>query len=177
MAVEGAQAQLASMLTQTRGVALTKRANARLIIHDDLNANPERYLRFAGIVYDANTDGDGNPVTNPNWLAATDGITLPSQAYAFVDDFANMNTTGFSLDYLSNSAENYAYIEFTSNGTVALISGESPRLAVSSGQPDINPTTGQLSGIDRNENNVRGAIIRRYGAFVLLNENDAFPNN
>jgi len=169
VAVEGAQSQLASLLTQARGVAVLKRADTRLIIHADIN-NPERYLRFAGIVYWGDTNDDGEP---DDWVPATDGITLPQSVYAYGDNPAVLES-GFSLAYISNDIEEYVYVSFRSNGTVSTISGEPPIVAVSSGDPDFNGG-GQLTGITRNADNVRGAIIRQYGSFVLLNEPAAFP--
>ena len=173
VAVEGAQAQMASLLTQARGVAALKNAPARLIIHND-NTNPDRYLRFAGIVY-AEDENDNGTIENTEWLPATDGITLPKFTYAYVDDFANMDLTGGSIEYISNTSEDYAFIEFNPNGTVSKVNGASPRLAVSSGQPnqDGSITRGDEDG---NVSNVRGAIVRIYGSFVLLNEPDAFPS-
>lgn len=164
VAVEGAQAQLASLLTQARGVALLKNSPSRLIINTN-SANPDRYLRFAGIVYDDDPDPNAE-----DWQAATDGITLPQMTYAYTDGPANMEQN-FNLAYISNSSENYAYIEFNENGTVSPIGGESPRLAVASGAPGPDGT-----GVEHDDTNVMGAIIRQYGSFVLLNEPDAFPD-
>ncbi|MGE9289862.1 MAG: prepilin-type N-terminal cleavage/methylation domain-containing protein, partial [Puniceicoccales bacterium] len=165
VAVEGAQSQLASLLTQARGVAVLKNSPARLIIHNDIS-DSERYLRYVGIVYWNDEDSE--------WEPATDGITLPQGVYAYVDGAANMEQ-GFSLEYISNDSASYAFIEFNENGTVSPISGDSPRIAVSSADPNMDGT-GALISVTRNENNIRGAILRQYGSFVLLNEPSAFPS-
>lgn len=169
--VEGAQSQLASLLTQARGVAILKGAETRLIIHAD-PTNPERYLRFAGIVYwdDKNENGE---MDDDEWVPAMDGITLPKSVYAYVHDDddspANLET-GFVLEYISNNPEEYDYIRFYPNGTVPDINSNSPILAISSGEgvPGEEPV--------RNEKTNRGAIVRQYGSFVLLNEEEAFPS-
>ncbi|MBC2604185.1 prepilin-type N-terminal cleavage/methylation domain-containing protein [Puniceicoccus vermicola] len=175
VAVEGAQSQLASLLTQARGVAVLKNASTRLIIHNDSAGDDDRYLRFAGIVYavDTSVPADGKI---DEWWPATDGITLPQGVYARIDDWGNMET-GFNLEYISDTTEEYAYIEFYTNGTVANVSGGpigSPILAVSTGEPNPN-ATGGFDDPTFNDDNVRGAIVRRYGSFVLLNEPNAFP--
>jgi prepilin-type N-terminal cleavage/methylation domain-containing protein len=166
VAVEGAQAQLASLLTQARGVAVLKNAQTRLIIHND-DTNPDRYLRFAGIVYMGDKDGDGTD----EWTPATDGVLLPNMVYAYTGAPSNMDS-GFDVQYISNSTEGYAYIEFNPNGTVEQVSSKSPVLAVGSGQPGPDGV-----GVEFDSENIRGAIVRQYGSFVLLNEPDAFPSN
>ncbi len=188
VAVEGAQAQLASLLTQTRGVALLERSHARLIINNNPD-NPDRYLRFAGIVYDANEDGDNDPETDPDWRPATDGISLPNGVF-FVPPgaeivpeseipwnpdvesrFSSNSTENF--EYISNTDEPYYYVEFRPNGTVPQTAspGGSPIVSVSTGQPRSDGT-GVLFD---NPKATRGAIVRQYGSFVLLNGTEAFP--
>ncbi|MEM0965114.1 MAG: prepilin-type N-terminal cleavage/methylation domain-containing protein [Verrucomicrobiota bacterium] len=177
VAVEGAQSQIASLLTQARGVAILRNSNVRLIVHNDIS-NPDRYLRFFGIVYgpfEYDDNNDGTP-DRTEWEPATDGITLPSSVYAYIDDPANMDTSPFSIPYISNENERYAFIQFNSNGTVRQVGNASPILAVSYGEPEVS-SSGDLTGVFRNDETRRGAIVRQYGSFVLLNEPAAFPNN
>jgi len=180
VAVEGAQAQIASLLTQARGVAVLKGAETRLIVNNNSD-NRDRYLRFAGIVYWVDRDDD-DVMDLDEWEPATDGITLPQGVYAYVEDPANMaraasgpggTGAGFSIPYISSEDENYAYVQFEPNGTVRPIDGASPILAVSSGTPGDD---GSLTDLNRNEDNIRGAIVRQYGSFVLLNDATAFSS-
>ena len=176
VAVQGAQSQLAGLLTQTRGVAILRNAPARLIVNVDAD-DRDRYLRFLGIVYQ-------DPDNPGNWLAATDGITLPGGAYVVTpspnvaeDVSWNANavsrfSTGspFSIPYLSTTAQSYEFIEYQPNGTISAAS--SPVLAVASAQ--VSSDGQELEFIE--PGNVRGVIVRPYGSFVLLNEPAAFPS-
>ncbi len=183
VAVEGAQAQVASLFTQARGVALKQGAETRLIIHAD-PSNPDRYLRFLGIVYGVDTDDDGEP---DDWIAATDGVTLPGSVYVVPPDgvgtpdgmtwesklnssFSDSSETD-SLQYISNEPEDYYYITFTSRGLVPQDTEIilSVSTAVSQPQGDVIDLAFDAPGA------TRGAILRQYGSFVLLNEPDAYP--
>jgi len=192
-AVEGAQAQVASLLTQARGVATTRGANTRLIVHADYEENPDRFLRFVGIVYWGDTDDNGEP---DDWVAATDGITLSNGVYfvppsgnppggisiEYLGDWTNpvnpVNSrfsAGSGLDdiqYISNEGADFYFLEFSSRGLVTTTGG-SPVLSVSTAQlrPDLNSL--QFD----NKGSTRGAILRQYGSFVLLNEPAAYPTD
>jgi len=178
VAVQGAQAQIAGLLTQTRGVAILRNRPARLIVNVDAD-DRDRYLRFLGIVYSEDPDGGGP------WLAATDGITLPGGAYVVtpspnVADEVSWDSNAvsrfsdgspFSIAYLSSTAQPYEFIQYRPNGTIA--AANSPILAVASAQTSSDGT--QIEFIE--PGNVRGAIVRPYGSFVLLNEPAAFPSD
>lgn len=186
VAVEGAQAQVASLFTQARGVALKQGAETRLIVNAN-PSNPDRYLRFLGIVYDGNTDGDNDGGTGNDWIAATDGVTLPGSVYVVPPDgvgtpdgmtwesklnssFSDSSETD-SLQYISNEPEDYYYITFTSRGLVPQDTEIILSVSTAVSQP-------QGDGIDLAfdaPGATRGAILRQYGSFVLLNEPDAYP--
>ncbi len=182
VAVQGAQANFAALLTQARGVAVLKGADTRLIVHADPD-NPDRFLRFAGIVFDANNDPD-----NPDWRAATDGISLPNGVFvvppaeaslsevSYEDDWDDRVRSRFSgtstelMEYISNDEEDYYYVTFNQRGLVE--DAESPLLAVATAQPGPD-------GVGLNFDNsgaASGLIVRLYGSFVLLNEAAAFPD-
>ncbi|MFP4352737.1 MAG: Tfp pilus assembly protein FimT/FimU [Puniceicoccaceae bacterium] len=183
VAVQGAQSQLASLLTQARGVAVLRGAETRLIVHADPD-NPDRFLRFAGIVYDANEDPSGDP----EWEAATDGGSLPNGVYfvppsgsllsnvSYDDDWDERVRSRFSgadtdrLQYISNDPEDYFYLTFNERGLVE--DAESPVLAVANARPEPDEN---WRLVFENSGAARGAIVRLYGSFVLLNESDAFP--
>lgn len=172
VAVQSSQSQLASLATQARGVAMGRGTTARIIVNMDAG-EPERYLRFIGIVYDRNNDPN-----NRAWVPATDGIFLPQGVMVVPPAGGNgwigggasdFTGTGFSLQYISNNNQSFGYIEFNPRGTVT---GGSAILAVSQIQRD---GPGALEFTFNNPDNVRGLILRRYGSFVLLNEKAAFP--
>ena len=180
VAVQGAQANFASLLTQARGVAVLKGADTRLIVNANPD-NPDRFLRFAGIVFDANNDPD-----NPDWRAATDGVSLPNGVFVIppsagdgvtLDDWDSnvvsrfSSTSTDSFEYISNASEPYYYVSFDRRGLVPQDAGP-PILAVGTAQPSSDGTGLNFD----NPNSARGLIVRLYGSFVLLNEAAAFPN-
>ncbi len=183
VAVEGAQAQVASLFTQARGVALKQGAETRLIVNAN-PSNPDRYLRFLGIVYGVDTDDDGEP---DDWIAATDGVTLPGSVYVVPPDevgtpdgmtwdsklnssFSDASETD-PIQYISNQTEDYYYITFTSRGLVPQDTDDPPIiLSVSTAVPQGDGTVLVFDAPGA----TRGAILRQYGSFVLLNEPDAY---
>lgn len=185
VAVEGGQSQVASLLTQARGVAVLKGSPTRLIIHADPD-NRDRFLRFAGIVYRDEDTGE--------WEPAMDGITLPNGVY-FVppavpgadgvgttdDDWDSRVVSRFSDTdtemneaYISNEGEDYYYVEFDERGLVPQdATSGSPIVSVATGQPGSDG-----AGVNFDNSAVaRGAILRQYGSFVLLNSESAYPTS
>lgn len=178
VAVEGAQAQLASLITQARGVATSRGAEARLVVNAD-PGNPDRYLRYAGIVYNDPDEG---------WVAATDGVSFPSGVFVVpptdpsvvegvnwdsrLNSSFSDSSSAMSLQYISNEAEDYYYIEFTDRGLVPQTPGSPTLISVSVAQPGADG-----SGLEfTTPGATRGAILRQYGSFVLLNEPNAYPD-
>ncbi len=194
VAVEGGQSTVAALLSQARGVAVLKDADTFLIIHADPD-DPDRFLRFASIIYDANEDGDNDWTTDFVYDSATDGVSLSNGVYfvppdgslsgevEFSDDptpwdsavnssFSNGDAV-LQVDFLSNEPEDYFFVHFNRRGLV-------PQTATRVGSPIISVATAQPAGDGTglrfdNAAVARGAIVRQYGSFVLLNDTDEFP--
>jgi len=62
------------LMRTVRGQAVLRHTTARLIIHRD-PSEPEKYLRFMGIIYRDPEDANGG------WLVATEGVYLPKRVY------------------------------------------------------------------------------------------------
>jgi prepilin-type N-terminal cleavage/methylation domain-containing protein len=128
---------VSSVVQGARGQAIMKNQRARLIIYanSDLNsdenaADPDKFLRFFGIVY-ADPD-DPNPSNPTNWIAATQGTYLPRGIY-FDPASATRNSTSsgwsaasrnFQIEFPRGSSvgeggansSHYYWYEFQSNG-------------------------------------------------------------
>jgi len=107
-----------------RGQAILKNAKVRLIIYSEANADPEKLLRYFGIIYENPKDTDQENPTS--WIAATQGTYLPEGIYfnkSLSQDHDWPGST-MNLDYprvsaQSGGSEEYYYYEFNSNGTMA----------------------------------------------------------
>lgn len=176
-ALRGAQSQVQVLVSQARGKAQLEGRPTRLVICLD-QEDSDRYLKFMGIVYQPD---DGGP-----WLAATTGTTLQGRIYVVPQDGAIETAaevaswedrlrsrfnedSPMSLQYESSETQQFAYIEFSSRGTVARGSGL--RIALAEGQVGADGTGVEFV----NPDNVMGVLIRPYGVPVLLNEPAAFP--
>ncbi len=62
------------LMRTVRGQAVLRHTTARLIIHRD-PSEPEKYLRFIGVIYRDTEDADGG------WLVASEGVYLPKSVY------------------------------------------------------------------------------------------------
>ena len=167
--VRGAQAEVAALLVQARQTAQLEGREARLLLSAD-PADRERYLRFLGIVYDGTPAAAGR-----EWRAATDGITLPRGVYAVPPGAVGLAGTDsrlrgpVAMDY-GDSESAYWFLAFAPDGTVSTAGG-SPRVAVGRGRPEPGGAGVVFGEPDR----IRGVLVRRYGAVVLLDGPRAFP--
>ncbi len=186
VAVSSAQRTMSSLLTATRAQAIMNGTNARLIVNIDRN-DPDRYLRFAGIIRREEIGG------TTGWVPTSEGTSFPRGAYfvpqwtedrpADLFDGWTENTDAFSnyqgvmptltyprrdgLDFLSESTgHRWAYYEFGPNGE--LTGGTNLQIVVTAGRR----TAG--TPVLENPENVRGAVIRRIGTFHLVNERLSF---
>ena len=62
------------LMRTVRGQAVLRHTTARLIIHRD-PSEPDKYLRFIGVIYRDTEDADGG------WLVAAEGVYLPKSVY------------------------------------------------------------------------------------------------
>lgn len=167
--VRGGQAEVAALLVQARQTAQLQGAEARLLLHAD-PADRARYLRFLGIVY------KGDPArAEPAWVPATAGVTLPRGVYAVPPGAVGLAGTDSRLQgpaaiAYGGAATSYWFLAFAPDGTVSTAGG-SPRVAVGPGRPAPAGAGVVFAAPER----VRGVLVRRYGAVVLLDSPRAFP--
>lgn len=72
--LRAANSVMMSVFRNARTVAISNNARTRVIIHAD-NSEPEKFLRYVGIVYETEING------NTGWVAADKGIFLPEKIY------------------------------------------------------------------------------------------------
>lgn len=181
--------RIASSIAQgARGQALLKNAETRLIIYSDANANgdPEKLLRYFGIVYwEEELDADGNIIAS-GWKAATQGTYLPEGIY-FDPDLSAAGDNGFpdttmNIEYPRQSLQpddsggpEYYYYEFNTNGTMET----SPNfvnawLVMRAGT--LKPGEGDALEVDFSgdeQQNLKSALIfRRVGTTTLVTDPD-----
>ena len=92
--LSASQRILAGIAQGARGQAILKNAPTRLIIYSENNAqgDPEKFLRFFGIVYLRENAVDANGIALPDgWVAATQGTYLPEGVYFDPDLSSNNN--------------------------------------------------------------------------------------
>ena len=159
-----------------RGQAILKNAKVRLIIYSEANVNmdPEKLLRYFGIIYADPTDTDQENPTS--WIAATQGTYLPEGIY-----FNKILSQGWpgstmNLDYprlsaQSGGSEQYYYYEFNRNGTMAT-NYDNTWLAIQAGT--LRPNSGGLLEVDfteiKNEGLKAALIFRRVGTTTLVSD-------
>ena len=170
---------VSSVVQGARGQAILKNAQARLIIYanQDLQggeADPDRFLRFFGIVY---SEDGGN-----TWTAATQGTYLPRGIYFDPDLSASATGSAWStantmpLDFprsvaLAGGSEVYYYFEFEPNGRASI---PNAWLAIRAGslRPD---GSGNLSvefpAADEEDGMLKAAlIIRQAGTTTIVTD-------
>lgn len=114
-----------SIVQGARGQAILQNQRARIIIYanadlnsDDAVADPDKHLRFFGIVYaDPN---DPNPDNPTNWIAATQGTYLPRGIY-FDPNSSGVNSSGSGW---TASASRRMQIQFPRGSSVSTGSGD-----------------------------------------------------
>jgi prepilin-type N-terminal cleavage/methylation domain-containing protein len=157
-----------------RGQAILKQAKTRLIIHNDLDADADKYRRYFGIVYESQPDSD-------EWIAATQGTYLPEGIYfdpGLSENHAWSTSATMTLEYPRTVAkavgtgEEFYYYEFKRNGTAA--SGfENDWLVLRAGtlRPD---ETGDLDIVVEAEQAAitSALILRRSGTTTMVNDPD-----
>ena len=170
----------ASVANGARAQAILKNARARLIIHNDLDANVEKYRRFIGIVYESDS-GSGN------WIAGSQGTYLPKGVYfdpAASRDSGSSTFDGptMRLEYpravakSEGSGEEFYYYEFNSNGTMAA-NFINAWYAVRVGSFTRSPSGAlELVFNPEVESLIAGLIFRRVGSVTLVNEPEAFTS-
>lgn len=130
-----AQRVVSGVAQGARGQAILKGADTRLIIYSEKNteAEPDKILRFLGIVYQVEERDPSDGSVTKFWKAATQGTYLPEGIY-FDPDLSDSKSDAkwsesdrtMSLDYPrrglvedGSGSEEFYYYEFNSNGTMA----------------------------------------------------------
>jgi prepilin-type N-terminal cleavage/methylation domain-containing protein len=185
--------RIASSIAQgARGQALLKNADTRLIVYSEANreGDPEKWLRYFGIVYRAEeVDADGNVVAS-GWKAATQGTYLPEGIY-FDPELSGTrgwpSSATMNIDYPRQNLQvdgsggsEYYYYEFNANGTMET----SPDfvnawLVIRAGT--LKPGAGDGLEIDFSEEekeNLKSALIfRRVGSTTVVTDPDEISGN
>lgn len=190
-ALNSSQRILSGLVQGARGQAILKSTKARLIIHNDLDADPDKYRRYFGIVYWGDElDANGN-VINSGWIAANQGTALPEGIYFAPRLSRNYDDAGsrMNLDYPrtkigfntnadnGGGSDNYFYYEFESNGTV-LTQFQNNWIALRAGV--LRPSGGNfdLDFSDPDDEFIRTALIlRRTGTTTSVNDPEAITEN
>lgn len=167
-----------------RGQAILKNSKTRLIIHNDLDQNVDKYRRYFGIVY---ADPDDPDQSNPtSWIAATQGTYLPEGIY-FDPAMSASNGSGntwttaaeMTIDYprsvasVEGTGESFYYYEFNSNGSMSTspINFQNAWLVIRAGTLRPNGS-GVLDVVfDEDKEFLRTALIfRRVGTTTPVND-------
>lgn len=183
--LSASQRILAGIAQGARGQAILKNAPTRLIIYSENNAqgDPEKFLRFFGIVYlrENAVDANGNALPD-GWVAATQGTYLLEGVYFDPDlssnnNWAASNTMNVEFPRLSaqssGSGPEYYYYEFKNNGTMAN-TFENDWLVIRSGTLRPN-NSGELTVVfpQADEEGVSlksGLIFRRVGTTTMVSD-------
>lgn len=155
-----------------RGQAILKNARTRLIIHDDVASDPDKYLRFFGIIYEDTTTTASN-----DWIAATQGTYLPEGIYFSPDlsDDHSWPRSRMSIEYprlkaeTAGSGDDFFYYEFQSNGTIASAFANA-YLVLQAGVLKPNPTEFEVVVESGQELLVSGLIFRRGGTTTKVTD-------
>lgn len=184
-ALSSSQRIVAAIVKGARAQAVLKSAETRLIIYNDLSADPDKYRRYFGIVY-WGTDNNGNT----GWLAANKGTLLPEGIYFDPDmskDYPGGSTmkldyprivVGNNIDEINGGGgEDYYYYTFEDNGVLGT-EFSNAWLALRAGvlKPDGNSF--QLDFDDPEDEYLRTALIlRRGGSTTAVNDPELVTKN
>ena len=164
--IKASQRVLAGLVQTARTQALLKQERVRVLIHADED-DPNRYRRFAGLVYfDSTQDG---------WVAVNDGTLLPSGAYFSIDSvnstFSSNNTIAIQYPRRTaqklGSGDSYYYVEFNADGTV--LTPPAPLIAVQAARLNgpVSPGNVPLE----NDDEIMAAIaIHKLGTVSFLDD-------
>jgi prepilin-type N-terminal cleavage/methylation domain-containing protein len=174
VALQAAQATLASLCNAARGRAVLAGQNARLVVAAD-PSDADCYLRYLLIVGEEEGGSD-------NWRAEGGGVYLPRGVYvvppAPVAVPGNpawpascrstaLSSTAQTMTINGVTAGTFYHTQFTSRGTAG-----GGYLLLTAGRVTIG-SSGAMLEFD-NPDNIRGVLLRPSGAFTLLNDAGAF---
>ncbi len=183
-ALSSSQRIVAGIVKGARAQAVLKNAEARIIIYNDLDADPDKYRRYFGIVYwgeEINDDG----TVKEGWLAANRGTLLPEGIYFDPDVSKNFSTAStMQLDYPrtkvgantnrvnGGGSDEYFYYAFEDNGVLGTTFSNN-WLALRAGVLKPDGDSFQLDFSDPEDEFLRTALIlRRGGSTTAVNDPD-----
>lgn len=184
-ALSSSQRIVAGIVKGARAQAVLKNAEARIIIHNDLDADPDKYRRYFGIVY-WGTDSNGDS----GWLAANRGTLLPEGIYFDPEYSKNYSTSStMSLDYPrtkvgantnpvnGGGSDEYFYYEFEDNGVLDTDFANA-WLTLRAGVLKPDGDSFQLDFDDPEDEYLRAALIlRRGGSTTPVNDPELVKKN
>jgi hypothetical protein len=175
MALQAAQATLASLCSAARGRAALTGRDARLLIAAD-PTDLEGHLRYLQIVHE-------DPAGSDRWRAEGSGVYLPRGVYVVPSSAADVpGNADWPASRRSNAlsaaaeamvingvpAGTFYHVQFSPRGT----SGGG-NLVLTGGR--ITAGAADATLVLDNPDNVRGVLIRPSGALTLINDAGAFP--
>ncbi|MFU8848827.1 MAG: Tfp pilus assembly protein FimT/FimU [Opitutales bacterium] len=170
--LSSAQRIVSSMAQGVRQQALLKNQRARLIIYSETNTEePDKMLRYFGVISE-------DPNTPNQWIAATQGTSLPEGIYFDPALSASKDWTRstMNLEYPRQSPQpesgpQYYYYEFNSNGTMAN-NFENSWLVLRAGtlKPDGSGSLTVNFDEEDKENILSALIFRRVGSTTLVSD-------
>jgi len=175
MALQAAQATVASLCGAARGQAALTGQNARLVIAAD-PGDLACYLRYLQIVHEDSAGSD-------HWRSEGAGVYFPRGVYVVPPEGslvpgnpdwpASRRSTALSAaaqDMVINgvAAGAFYHVQFSSRGTTG-----GGNLVLTAGRMTAG-TAGTALALD-NPDDVRGVLLRSSGALTLINDARAFP--
>lgn len=172
-----------------RGQAILKNSKVRLIIHNDLQSDQDKYLRFFGLIY-ADPD-DPNPSDPTRWIASNQGTYLPEGIYfdprlsaeALDSTWVDSNEESFEFPRAvatqEGFGESFYYYEFDRNGTMSP-SFQNSVLVVRAGTLKQGPAGGRLDIYFDEEDKVElktAFIFRRIGTTTMVDNPEAIKGS
>lgn len=189
LSVGNGQRIASSVFQSARSIAVLRQAHTRVIIYRDHANDPQKFLRYMGVVY--LKDGVNLlDATVDDWIPANQGTYLPEGVFYVPDDVVgltgvNIDTSDYGNDLLvsdpnysgtstmsakfpvvgSSSSEDYYFYQFDKNGM-----SDNP-----GGYFVINAADTGFDGTDetvdfKNPLTVSGFAIRRIGGVTLFSD-------
>lgn len=175
MALQAAQATLASLCNAARGRAVLTGQNARLVVAAD-PSDVDCHLRYLQIVHEEEAGSE-------HWRAEGGGVYLPRGVYV-VPSAATavpgnpawpasrrstaLSPTAQTMIINGVAAGTFYHTQFTGRGTTS-----GGNLLLTAGRVTTG-SSGTMLEFD-NPDNVRGVLLRSSGALTLINDAGVFP--
>ena len=149
------------LMRTVRGQAVLRHTTARLIIHHDLS-EPEKYLRFIGVIYRDTEDADGG------WLVAAEGVYLPKSVYFHENKSVPGGEMSLAFPMAATQAAgeegvNWLYYEYNGSG---LPDNAGRKFVLGIGRLDGQ----EITPVFDPDGPVAGFVISRSGSFLVARD-------